>query len=142
MQPQELALARAASQFTPGDLHYLNENGLLSTEPADSRVTVTQEGKEKPEEAAPGELQRAREKLSAAEQGSVQSVREARLAGADRQVALDGKEAAESDLYVFAAVAFSAVIAALFVVHRLMEEQRSRVALSRFLRWLSRRKGP
>ena len=51
MQPQELALARAASQLTPADLHYLHENGLLTTEPADSRVTVTQEGKEKPQEA-------------------------------------------------------------------------------------------
>ena len=92
--------------------------------------------------AAQGELQRAREKLSSAEQGSAHSVREARLAGADRQAALDGKDAAESDLYVFAAVAFSAVIAALFVTHRLVEEQRSRMALSRFLRWLSRRRTP
>ena len=52
MQPHELALARAASQMTPGDLHYLHENGLLRTEAANTHVTVTQEGKEKPEGAA------------------------------------------------------------------------------------------
>ena len=52
MNAQELTLARAASQLTPADLHYLNENSFLSNEPADPRVTVAQEPREKQEEAS------------------------------------------------------------------------------------------
>ena len=65
MNAQEPILARAASQLTPGDLKYLNENGLLETGPGGSRVTVTQEAGEKPEEASsPGRKRRKRRKAS------------------------------------------------------------------------------
>ena len=65
MNAQELTLARAASQLTPGDLKYLNENSFLSKEPAGSRVTVAQEPNEKQEEAAvPGRKKRKRRKAS------------------------------------------------------------------------------
>jgi hypothetical protein len=63
MQAQELALARAASQLTPGDLKYLNENGLLSKDPADTRVTVTQEGTETPEAALPSKKKHKRRRV-------------------------------------------------------------------------------
>jgi hypothetical protein len=65
MNAQELTLARAASQLTPGDLNYLNENGLLSKEPTDSRATVTQEAGDKAEGAPPpGRKKRKRSKTS------------------------------------------------------------------------------
>ena len=63
MQAQELTLARAASQLTPGDLRYLHENGFLSKEPADTRATVTQEGAETPEETSPAKKKHKRRRI-------------------------------------------------------------------------------
>lgn len=64
MNAQELALARAASQLMPADLEYLNENGLLNKEPADTRVTVTQEGTgEQQEGAVPAKKKRKRRRV-------------------------------------------------------------------------------
>ena len=63
MNAHELALARAASKMTPADLDYLHENGLLSQEAADSRATVTQEGRPQ-ETASPGKKTRKRRKAA------------------------------------------------------------------------------
>ena len=64
MNAQELTLARAASQLTPADLGYLNENGLLNKEPADTRATVIQEGTvEQQEGAAPAKRKHKRRRL-------------------------------------------------------------------------------
>jgi len=43
MNAQELTLAQAASQLTPADLRYLNENGLLGEGPAHAQEGVVGE---------------------------------------------------------------------------------------------------
>jgi hypothetical protein len=64
MNAQELTLARAASQLTPADLEYLNENGLLNREPAGTGTTVTQEGPGKQQEGAvPAKKRRKRRRV-------------------------------------------------------------------------------
>jgi hypothetical protein len=77
MQAQELTLARAASQLTPGDLRYLNEIGFLSNGSADSHVTVTQEGTGTPVESAPPANKRRKRRKASHEWPEVGAILEA-----------------------------------------------------------------
>ncbi len=83
-----------------------------------------------------GEAARAKERLAAAEQRADELSRHLADERLERRGAQEKTHANEAEFYASLAIAFSAVVAAMLVLHLLLKERRARKVMGRFLRWL------